>query len=168
LLIRSRFGRSLIAVRDHEAAASTVGINVARAKLGAFAISAMYAGIAGSLSVLVSGTAEANKATTFTQSILFLVAVVIGGTATVIGPIIGGFLVVFVQDEVSKFVGEPSFLESFFRGKEVLSPALFGIALILLMYVLPDGIVGGFKRLFNRLWNVWSARDRRASAPATN
>ena len=53
VLVRSRFGRSLIAVRDHEAAAATVGINLARTKVIAFALSALYAGIAGSLSVLV-------------------------------------------------------------------------------------------------------------------
>jgi branched-chain amino acid transport system permease protein len=168
LIVRSRFGRSLIAVRDHEAAAATVGINLSGTKLSAFAISALYAGIAGSLSVLVIGNAEANKATTFTVSILFLVAVVVGGTATVIGPIIGGFLVVYIQDEVAKFVDDPAVLQSFFAGKQVLSPALFGIALILMMYVLPDGIVGGLKRLSNRLRRTALKRDGTASAPATN
>lgn len=170
LIVRSRLGRSLIAVRDHEAAAATVGINPAQAKLSAFAISAMYAGIAGSLSVLVLGNAEANKATTFNLSILFLVAVVIGGTATVIGPLVGGFFVVFVQDRIVKFVAEPPFLESFFAGKEVLSPAVFGITLILFMYFLPDGIVGGTRRLYSRVSRSFDSRKSRAApaAPAAN
>ena len=68
-----------------EAAAATLGINPAIVKLGAFGVSAAYAGVAGSLSVLVLGNAEANKATTFNQSILFLIAVVVGGTATALG-----------------------------------------------------------------------------------
>jgi branched-chain amino acid transport system permease protein len=128
-LTRSRFGRSLIAVRDHEAAATSVGINLARTKVLAFALSAMYAGIAGSLSVLV----------------------VIGGTATVLGPIIGGFAVVYIQ----------KWATDAFPSKPVVSPATFGIVLILLMYVLPEGVVGGIRRL--RTWSSRTLRSRRRS-----
>jgi branched-chain amino acid transport system permease protein len=178
-IVRSRFGRSLIAVRDHEPAATTVGINPASAKLGAFAISALYAGLAGSLSVLVLGTAEANRATTFTVSIQFLVAVVIGGTATVAGPVVGGFLVVLTEDFIAHLVEAPNLyswipfrtqLEDFFEGKTELSPALFGIALVLLMYVLPDGLVGGAKRVYSRLWDLLSGRrvHRPVSTPIPN
>ena len=57
-MARGRFGRALIAVRDHEAAAETVGINLAQVKVTAFALSALYAGTAGSLSVLVTRLGE--------------------------------------------------------------------------------------------------------------
>ena len=57
----------------------------------------LYAGIAGSLSVLYAFTASADKVETFQNSIEFLVAVVIGGTATVLGPVIGGFAVVYID-----------------------------------------------------------------------
>jgi branched-chain amino acid transport system permease protein len=166
LIVRSRFGRSLIAVRDHEAAAATVGINPARAKLGAFSISALYAGVAGSLSVLVYNLADATKAETFKISILFLVAVVVGGTATVIGPMIGGFLIVYVDHSIVKFAGDPWTLESLLRDKEILAPAVFGITLILMMYVLPDGIAGGAKRLYRLVWRV-SASRASSAAPST-
>jgi branched-chain amino acid transport system permease protein len=163
LLVRSRFGRAFIAVRDHEAAASTVGINLPVVKVSAFAISAAYAGVAGALSILVTGVADATRVETFNLSIEFLIAVVIGGTATIIGPLIGGWLVVMVRDQIDKFVEDPSFAASFFRDKEVLTPAIFGIGLILLMYMLPDGIVGGTRRLLRRL----ASRTRRPAAPAT-
>ena len=52
-LMRSRAGRAMIAVRDQEVAASTVGVNVAAVKVGTFALSAAYAGIAGSLSFMI-------------------------------------------------------------------------------------------------------------------
>ena len=68
VIARSRFGRSLIAVRDHEAAASSVGIDLARTKVLAFALSAMYAGIAGSLSVLIVFNASADKVEVFQNS----------------------------------------------------------------------------------------------------
>jgi branched-chain amino acid transport system permease protein len=151
-LVRSRFGRSLIAVRDHEAAATSVGINLARTKVLAFALSAMYAGIAGSLSVLVVQNASGDdKLVTFQLSIEFLVAVVIGGTATVLGPIIGGFAVVYIQ----------KWATDAFPSKPVVSPATFGIVLILLMYVLPEGVVGGIRRL--RTWSSRTLRSRRRS-----
>ena len=142
-------------------------------KLGAFGISAAYAGVAGSLSVLVLGNAEANKATTFNQSILFLVAVVVGGTATVLGPLVGGWFVVIVQDQVNRFaespdrflgVPMPGFVEQFVRGKAVLTPAIFGILLVVSMYLLPDGIVGGARRGFDRAWAVAQrGRDRKST-----
>lgn len=140
-LVRGRYGRALVAVRDHESAASVLGINVARVKVSAFALSAAYAAVAGSLSVLIEGSANAGKIEVFQQSILFLVAVVIGGTATVAGPMIGACIVVFVQD----------FAKDVIDDQPVLSPAIFGVVLILMMYVLPDGLVGGTRRLASRL-----------------
>jgi len=142
-LVRSRFGRSIVAVRDHEAAAASVGINLAAAKVTVFALSALYAGLAGSFSVLINGLANTSRIETFTISIEFLVAVVIGGTATLLGPLVGAWVFVFLQD----------WTQTAFDN-EVASPAIFGIALILLMYVLPDGLVGGAKRL-------WGAVKRR-------
>jgi branched-chain amino acid transport system permease protein len=157
MLVRSRFGRSLIAVRDHEAAASAVGINLASTKVLAFALSAMYAGIAGSLSVLVVQNASGDdKLVTFQLSIEFLVAVVIGGTATVLGPIIGGFAVVYIQ----KWATDQ------FPSKPVVSPATFGIVLIVLMYVLPEGIVGGIRRLVAWTGRTLRSRRRSTASPA--
>jgi len=148
LIVRSRFGRALIAVRDHEAAAETVGINIARVKVIAFATSALYAGTAGSCFVLVKRLATASSASTFQISIELLVAVVVGGTATVLGPFIGGVLVVFSDRYISEsFPSTLLFWHINDSVKNLLSPAIFGIGLILLMYVLPDGIVGGGRRI---------------------
>jgi branched-chain amino acid transport system permease protein len=156
VIVRSRFGRSLIAVRDHEAAASSVGIDLARTKVLAFALSAVYAGVAGSISVLVLFTASAGKIETFQLSIQFLVALVIGGSATVVGPLLGGFAVVYIDKWARDALPD----------RPVVSPAIFGIALILLMYVLPDGLVGGAKRLRGVARRRLSA-GRRYSNPTT-
>ena len=137
-------------MRDHEAAAETVGINLAQVKVTAFALSALYAGTAGSLSVLVTRLANAGKVETFQLSIEFLVAVVIGGAATVIGPMLGGFIVVLLRDRIDN-TNRLSDLFSDPNRAKLLSPAIFGIALIILMYVLPDGIVGGARRGIRRL-----------------
>lgn len=141
-LTRARPGRAMIACREQELAASTVGVNLAATKVWTFALSAAYAGVAGSLSVMVDGLASAtNPATYFQLSIEFLVALVIGGTATILGPLVGAFVVVILRRNTNDLI----------EGKEVLSPAIFGAALILLVYVLPDGVVGGIRRLFARV-----------------
>ncbi len=138
-LIRSRAGRAMIAVRDQEVAASTVGVNVAGVKVGTFALSAAYAGVAGSLAVLVDGTAAdaTNPLIYFQRSIEFLIAVVIGGAATISGPLLGAAFLVFIRHR--------------FEDTKALSPALLGGSLMVMIYLLPDGIVGGFRRLAARL-----------------
>jgi branched-chain amino acid transport system permease protein len=143
-LVRSRVGRAMVAVRDQEIAATTVGVNLAQTKVVTFAISAAYAGIAGSLSVMVDHLADGtNPILYFQRSIEFLVAVVIGGAATILGPVVGAFLLVILRRNT----------EDLIEGKEVLSPALFGAALIAIVFVLPDGVVGGLRRLLAR----WAA-----------
>jgi branched-chain amino acid transport system permease protein len=140
-LSRSRVGRAMVAVRDQEIAASTVGVHLARIKVGAFALSAAYAGIAGSLSVMIDRAADAtDPIVTFRNSIEFLVAVVIGGTATITGPAVGALILILLRRETDGLI----------EGKEVLSPALFGGALIAMVFVLPGGVVGGLRKLADR------------------
>ncbi|MCB0986811.1 MAG: branched-chain amino acid ABC transporter permease [Microthrixaceae bacterium] len=137
-LIRSRAGRAMIAVRDQEVAASTVGINVAQVKVASFAISAAYAGIAGSLSVLVNRVADgSNPLIYFQYSIEFLIAVVIGGAATLTGPFLGSALLVGIRKR--------------FEGTEAMAPALLGVALIAAVFLMPDGLVGLYRRLAARV-----------------
>ena len=141
-LTRARPGRAMVAVREQELAAATQGVNLSVTKVATFAISAAYAGVAGSLSVMIDGLASAtNPAAYFQLSIEFLVALVIGGTATILGPVVGAFIVVILRRNTSDLI----------EGKEVLSPAIFGAALIALVYLLPDGVVGGIRRLFARV-----------------
>jgi branched-chain amino acid transport system permease protein len=141
-LTKSRVGRAMIAVRDQELAASTLGIDIARVKVLTFALSAAYAGIAGSLSVMVEGAADAtDPVLAFRNSIEFLVAVVIGGTATITGPAIGALVLVLLRRETDGLI----------EGKEVLTPAIFGGALIAMVFLLPGGIVGGLRKLADRV-----------------
>jgi branched-chain amino acid transport system permease protein len=147
-MVRSRMGRALIAIRDREIAAETVGVNVSQIKVVTFALSAAYAGVAGALSVMIDGVAQSSQLIFFQLSIEFLVAVVVGGAATIAGPAIGALAVVWLQ----KFIGDHS-------SNEVLSPAIFGGVLIVLMYTAPDGIVGGTRRLQRYV------RRRRAMSP---
>jgi branched-chain amino acid transport system permease protein len=152
-LMSSRMGRAIIATRDREIAASTVGVNLSGVKVGTFAISAAYAGVAGSLSVMVDKVADAtNPILYFELSIKFLIAVVIGGAATILGPALGAVVLTFLEDRTDTLI----------EGKPVLSPALLGIALIIIVFVLPEGLLGGIRRLVNKVSTRW--RDRRSAS----
>ena len=88
---------------------------------------------------------------TFQLSIEFLVAVVLGGTATVVGPLLGAWLVVMLQhwiaDDLPNHVGSLGPLKRWLADPAA-SPAIFGILLIVFVFVLPDGLVGGARRLW--------------------
>jgi branched-chain amino acid transport system permease protein len=155
-LVRSRVGRAMVAVRDQELAAVTVGVGLRRTKITSFAISAAYAGIAGSLSVMVDRIADGtSQIVYFQRSIEFLVAVVIGGAATILGPAVGALLLVALRRNT----------EDLIEGKEILAPAIFGGALILIVFVLPEGVVGGVRRLLARLGRPAAGPRPSSSAP---
>lgn len=165
-LMRSRVGRAIIAVRDQEIAASTVGVDVARVKVLTFAVSAAYAGVAGSLSVMVLRIADAtNPLVYFQLSIEFLIAVVIGGAATISGPIVGAIFLVFIRRQTDQGTDFLPRLLGVENRTEQLAPALLGGVLIVLTYVLPEGLVGGFRKLKAKVMN---RSPRPAAAAATD
>jgi branched-chain amino acid transport system permease protein len=148
-LMSSRMGRAIIATRDREIAAATVGVNLPGVKVGTFALSAAYAGVAGSLSVMVDKVADAtNPVLYFELSIKFLVAVVIGGAATILGPALGAVVLTLLEDRTDTLIAN----------KPVLSPAILGIALIVIVFVLPEGLLGGIRRLVNKTSTWWAGR----------
>jgi branched-chain amino acid transport system permease protein len=155
-LVRGRTGRAMIAVRDQEIAATTVGVNLAGTKVATFAISAAYAGVAGSLSVMVDRLADGtNPILYFQRSIEFLVAMTIGGAATILGPAVGALALVMLRRNT----------ENLIEGKEILAPALYGAALIAIVFVLPEGLVGGVRRLLARLGRRSLAKGRPPTHP---
>lgn len=155
-LVRGRVGRAMIAVRDQELAATTVGVNLAGTKVATFAISAAYAGIAGSLSVMIDRLADGtNPILYFQRSIEFLVAMTIGGAATILGPAVGALVLVMLRRNT----------EDLIEGKEILAPALYGAALIAIVFILPEGLVGGVRRLLARLGRRSSAKGRPPTHP---
>jgi branched-chain amino acid transport system permease protein len=135
-LIRSRVGRAIIAIRDGETAAEVLGVNLAFYKVMTFGISAMIAGLGGSLYVMNTAVLDRVDPAqyTITRSIEFLAALVIGGAATIFGPILGSLFIVFVPEYASDVDAE-------------LSRVIFGAVLIGLMLVLPSGFLGGLRRL---------------------
>ena len=125
-LVRSRVGRALIATRDNETAAEVVGVPLARYKVLTFGASAMLAGIGGAMQTFLEGSVNPSQFN-IDLSIEILVAVVVGGAATIAGPAIGAFLIIELPEWLPSDVPQ-------------LSLVLFGLSLVLLMRVAPGGV----------------------------
>ena len=134
LLLRGRVGRAFRAVRDSETAAASSGVSLARYKTLAFAISAAYAGIAGSL-YAIANTYVNPDTFPITLSIFLLVGTVVGGLGALSGLVAGAVLVQFLplwSQDISKSPGAPA--------------VVYGVILIALMLAMPGGAVGLFRR----------------------
>lgn len=143
-LVRSRVGRGLIAIRDNEVAAEVLGVNIAAYKVLAFGTSAMLAGLGGALAVAINPNVSPGDYD-IQLSIRLLVMAVVGGIATIGGPLLGATVVFYVNEEIRDRVGD-----IIDQGEE-LAPVVFGAALILLMMLMPDGLIGGTRRIWRRL-----------------
>lgn len=146
-LLHGRVGRALIAIRDHPIAASAMGINLAMFKSLAFGVSAAYTGVAGALGGIVVAFVSPDSFTVF-LSISFLVGVVVGGLASIAGAVFGAAFIQFVPnvaDELSKSAPW----------------AIYGVLLIGFMVLMPHGVMG----LLRSLWQRWRGA-RAAPLPA--
>jgi branched-chain amino acid transport system permease protein len=140
-LIVSRYGRTWRAVRDDEVAAELAGINLGRARVLAFVISAACAGVAGAMFVVVTRLA-APTSFSLVLSIGLLVAIVIGGLGSLVGAILGSVLLVFLAPFVTN-VGLNAGLSSAEAAN--IAPLVYGIVLIVVMLLAPRGLVGSVR-----------------------
>ena len=159
-IVKSRVGRSLVAIRDNETAAAVMGVNLAVTKALVFGVSAALCSLGGSLATLRTGSIvpdESSPYVTLLGSIIFVLVMVIGGAGSLWGPIVGGVLFVWLSD-VTRSAGAGdkglvSGIVDFFFGWSEQSAATFILAvlLIVLMFVAPHGLIGLSKKLIRRL-----------------
>ncbi len=136
-LVKSRTGRALVAIRDHPVAASAMGINVPLYKSLIFGVSALYTGVAGALGAIVIAYV-APDSFTFALAIALFVGLVVGGVNSIPGTLFGGAFVLFV----------PNIAEKVSKG---LAGAVYGVILILLIYLMPSGVAGLVRWVTGRL-----------------
>lgn len=127
LIARSRVGEILLAIRQNEDLVAAVGISAWKYKLFAFVVSAMYAGLGGALYAHFQGFINP-EIFGVAQSLDAILAVILGGSGTIAGPVIGAFLVVFLPEWLR-------FADSF-------RLILYGLILVLATIFMPTGIVG--------------------------
>ena len=130
--VRSLVGKRLVAIRGNENLAQSVGINTMWDKVIFLSISTLIAGLAGGLYAAYMGSLMAEQAH-FLGSFEMLLNVMIGGVGTMAGPFIGGILLPILT-ETLHFLGG-------------LRLVVYGVLLILIMGLLPQGIAGGLRAL---------------------
>ena len=137
-MLRGRQLRAMLAVRDHPLAAEAAGIDIARIKIRAFAVSAFFTGIAGALgAVVVQFVAPDSFAATL--SIALFVGLVVGGAASLPGTVIGALFVQFVPN-LAEMVNKSA------------PGVIYGVLLVAALYVMPEGAAGALR--------AWLARRR--------
>jgi len=136
-LLRGRTGRAIVAIRDNPIAAEVMGVNTALYKTLTFGVSAAYTGVAGAFSAIAIAFVAPDAFNVF-LSITFLVGIVVGGLASVAGVIFGALFIQFV----------PNWAQDISKAAPW---AIYGIALILMMYVMPFGVWGALRLAFARV-----------------
>jgi branched-chain amino acid transport system permease protein len=183
-LMRTRVGRSWAAIRDRDIAAEVMGVNEAKGKTQAFAISSFYAGIGGAVFASVVGRILPDTWDIF-LSVEFIAIILIGGAGTIVGTLLGTFFVVltprivenvtgflatqaeeggafswlgniFVRSSPDDWVGVVSYPDAAGPGLSVaqLNIVLFGLLIVVFLIVEPLGLYGIWLRVRN-YWKGW-------------
>jgi branched-chain amino acid transport system permease protein len=145
-LVRSKMGRSLLAVAASEDAASSVGINVAQVKVRVFVLSAALAGLAGSLFASIMSTANP-EGFSLGLSVLIVMMVIMGGMGNLYGPIFAAIFLTWLTDVLG--------------GYQEYSLPIFGVILILLLIFFPDGVGTRLNARLIYLISYWGRKKRR-------
>lgn len=152
-LFRTDVGRSFIAVRERDIAASLIGINILKYKLYSFAISSFFAGLAGGLWAYYM-TIINPEAFQLNISIDYIAMIIIGGMGTVLGPVYGAAFVVLLPEAIQRLM-------------EIIQPILhidytfvafkqiiFGIIIAVFLIVEPKGLAEIFSTFSERISQV--------------
>ena len=139
-LERIRVGRAFTAIREDELAAGAMGINSTYYKVLAFTLGAILAGVVGAMSAHFLNTWNARQGT-FDASIIYLTFVLIGGSRTFLGPVVGG-MVFTALPEILRIVadtsGLPTWLAQFLRDGRLI---IFGLLIVIGTIFFPQGLV---------------------------
>lgn len=143
-LVNSPFGRAMIALRENETLATSVGVSVTRYLVLAAIFSGALAGLAGGLYAHYIQIIDP-MIFMFLNTVTMVIMVITGGKGTLAGPLVGGLIFGITPVVLRSYVG-PEF-----------QWILYGVLMILIVFVLPEGIVPAIERWFNR--STGSAAD---------
>lgn len=144
LILRSKLGLALMAMRDNESAAEVRGVELYRTKLKLFLISACMTGVAGAAFYMLQGSIRSKDAFWIDWTVAMVFIVIIGGMGTIEGPVIGAIIYVILQQVLINFPG--------------ISKVILGAVAITIILLAPKGIMG---LLQNKVkFEIFSVRRR--------
>jgi branched-chain amino acid transport system permease protein len=155
-LARTKVGRAFIAIRDNDLAAEVMGVNLLYYKLLAFFIGCFFAGISGALLAHWIGFLNAEQFS-FTESILYIGMIIIGGLGTTIGPIFGVVFIRILQQLLT--IELVPLLEKSLTALPAgfatgVTPMLFGLVIVLFLILEPRGLAHRWA-LFKAAYRLW-------------
>lgn len=139
-LERIRVGRAFIAIREDELAAGAMGIDPTYYKVLAFTLGAILAGVVGAISAHFLNTWNARQGT-FDSSIIYLTFVLIGGSRTFLGPVVGGMVFTALPEilrSLADTAGLPNWLGQFLRDGRLI---IFGLLIVIGTIFFPQGLI---------------------------
>jgi len=141
----------MMAIRDNEIAAQSLGINVMRSRLLAFCVSAFFTAVAGSLWAHFI-TSFSPKAFYFTQTFSVITMLIVGGMGSVSGSIVGATLITLLSEVLRNAERGVNLglvhIPPVYGGSQILMSVIF----VLVIIFWPNGLLGGREISFNRLW----------------
>ncbi|ANF57139.1 branched-chain amino acid ABC transporter ATP-binding protein/permease [Halotalea alkalilenta] len=139
----SRYGRAMRASSQSEIAARALGINVPTLRTLAFVIASMSAGVAGAFYSFLNAYISPDIFT-FSDSIRFLLMVILGGAGSTFGPVVGAYLLTYLPEYLQQLAAWQTFA--------------YGALLLIVMFALPQGILGTLNSALKR----WRPHPRRS------
>ncbi|MGY5893086.1 branched-chain amino acid ABC transporter permease [Blastococcus deserti] len=150
VFLRSKLGRFTIAVRDDEDAAAALGIPVMRTKLITIALSGAITSVAGTFYVQYYFFVDPDVAFGSSVSIQAILPAVIGGVATIWGPVIGAAILGPLNDITATLLRNPPPGLEFLQGRAGLDVMVYAVLLILIILLLPQGVYGALRERWQR------------------
>lgn len=153
-LFRSGLGRSFMAVRDQDIAASAMGVNVTRAKVTAFAVSSGFVGFAGALSAHYTETVTW-ESFTLEVSILYLAMIIVGGLGSIAGSAYGAFFMMLVPVLLNELIGVVGgTVPALVNKLPAIENLVFGLVIVLFLLLEPRGLDRIWQRMkdYIRFW----------------
>jgi branched-chain amino acid transport system permease protein len=150
-IVDSPFGQALLAVRDNEARAISLGYASQRIKLLAFVLSATLAGLAGSIKAVVLGFASLTDAHWGTSGLVILM-VLVGGVGTLLGPIVGALIIIGLENKIGEIGAGLAKITgiSWFSGLGEAVTIVTGLIFVICVLAFRRGVVGEIIDLFRR------------------